>query len=134
MPKIGTSGLRGSPAAAGVATVGAADASGVTAGAADASGVTAGAAALGREGGGAVSPAADGRGYSSSPSGILCRYPYPIPHPSDPSPPQAPLGVIVTCNHSLLLSVFYINTGGYSEIVEFMSSSFHKTRSLSIFS
>ena len=106
MPKIGTLGLRGSPAAAGVATVGAADASGVTAGA----------AALGREGGGAVSPAADGRGYSSSPSGILCRYPYPIPHPSDPSPPQAPLGVIVTCNHSLLLTVFYINTGGYSDI------------------
>ena len=30
--------------------------------------------------------------------GILCKYPYPIPHPRLPSPPHAPLGVIITWN------------------------------------
>ena len=85
VPNIGTSALRGS-LAAGVTTVGAAAIKGVAAAAAG--GGTSVEAAAGDD-------TTSGSGYSSS-TGILCKYPYPIPHPSDPSPPQAPLGVMVT--------------------------------------
>lgn len=38
----------------------------------------------------------DSFGAGKASTGILCRYPYPMPHPRLPSPPQAPLGVIDT--------------------------------------
>ena len=35
-------------------------------------------------------------GGDTSSTGIRCRYPYPIPHPNEPSPPHAELGVKTT--------------------------------------